>query len=357
MNIDDIKKVVKKNPRLECLYLCLASLKSEDLCKKIIAVKRDPYNLTVKKFGELEPDRWVYYIDFDEAYKFNGFCSLYRLVLLHLAYADDLQMVPVVNWGKNTLYYDDQIIETGNAFEYYFDPVSDVDCKKVMSCRRVTISKGADANAFGTTQGYTIPEEEVTIAALYSSKYVQLRQDIKNLFWGEMQEIISGDKTLGVHVRATDYNKGYNRHPVAVTPEEYLKISRQAMKDYGFKKIFLATDDETVIQLFQHEFGEALLFYKDTYRSKNGEAIHYGKHEINREHHKFLLGLEIIKDFYTLGFCAGLIAGNSNVSMCAKIINHSNSEAYQYINIIDKGVNHNFKETRSLFGSMIKNKR
>ena len=136
--------------------------------------------------------------------------------------------------------------------------------------------------------------------------------------------------------------------------KEYLEITKKIFKQYGFKKVFLATDDENVVKLFEEYFGRNLYYYEDTYRSVDGKAIHYNNENVNRKFHKFLLGLEIIKDFYTLGMCAGIIAWNSNVSMCARIIKASTEKKYIVMKIIDKGINHNFKETRNIWMPMIK---
>lgn len=158
-------------------------------------------------------------------------------------------------------------------------------------------------------------------------------------------------------MRATDFNKGFNRHPIVVTPEEYLEKTIQVYKEYNYTKVFLATDDETIIALFKNQFGNNLFYYENTFRSKDGNAIHYGSSDINRPHHKYMLGLEIIKDFYTLGYCAGLIAGHSNVSMCARIIKESLGEKYLSLHIIDKGINYNLHETRSIFSPMLKRRK
>ena len=131
-------------------------------------------------------------------------------------------------------------------------------------------------------------------------------------------------------------------------------IRDRVYAEHGYKKVFLATDDERIIDIFKNEFQDNLFYYKGIYRSPDGEAIHYGNHKIERDHHKYNLGLEIIKDFYTLGHCAGLIAGNSNVSMCSRIVKKSQGDEYRTLDIIDKGTNHNMHETRNKFGSMRK---
>ena len=353
MNFDGLKQYVKNRPKLECLYMCMKSLGNEELARKIIGVKRNPYNLIMQKKGELRPNENIYFINFNQGYGLNGFCSLFRFVLCHLAFAEDINMIPVINWGKNILYYDDTVDWTNNAFDYFFNPVSEVSVVEVQNCRHVVVSKGLDASAFGTISGYVIPDEEIIFLGSIMKKYISLKKEVSDLINGEFYK---KGKTLGVHVRATDFNKGYNRHPKVVTPYEYLEVAKFAFRKNGFEKLFLATDDVSVIGLFKNEFGDNLYYYTDIFRSTNGNAIHYGNQDTRRKHHKFNLGIDILKDFYTLGNCAGLIAGNSNVSMCARIVKSSTGNCYQYMNIIDKGVNHNMYETRNIFNPMIKDK-
>ncbi len=356
MNIDGLKKAVKSNPRLECFYMCMKSIKDKEIAKEMVGTKRSPNNLIVRTFGQENADKFIYYILLDESARFNGFCSLYRLVLMHLAYAESMMLTPVVCFGKNTLYFESSFEGSTNAFEYFFEPVSNIPYETVLCSKRVILAKGADAGAFGTTEAYAVPQEEINFLAPYLKKYIHLKNEIKALFCSDLQNIIAGNATLGVHVRATDFNKGYNRHPHVVSPEEYLEKTSQIFEKNEYKKVFLATDDEFVVHLFKERFGNNLLYFPDTYRSQNGEAIHYGKIQESRKYHKFMLGLEIIKDFYTLGYCAGLIAGNSNVSMCSRIIKKSLGEEYKTLEIIDKGINHNMHETRGKFNSMLKNK-
>lgn len=351
MNLDRLKQFIKQRPKLECIYMCIQALRNEELSKEIVGIKRNPYNIIMQELGTNRPKENIYYINFNNGYEFNGFCSLFRFVLCHLAFADDINMKPVVNWGKSILYYDETINETNNAFEYFFNPVSDISANEVLSCKHVIISKGSDANAFGTTTSYIIPNEEIAFLGGIMKKYITLKKEIYNII---NPQFYQNGKTLGVHVRATDFNVGYNRHPKVVTPQEYLKNTKEAFDKFGFEKVFLATDDNSVIELFKESFGNNLYYYEETFRSTNGEAIHYGNHRVNREHHKFNLGVEIIKDFFTLGKCDGLIAGNSNVSVCARIVKASTGTNYNYLNIIDKGINHNLRETRLLFNPMVK---
>lgn len=351
MNLDNLKMFIKKHPRLDSFLFIISNISNKEICKDIIGLKRNPYLIKIDKCGLLNPENLIYFINFDENYSVNGFCSLYRSLLLQLSYADDLNFLPVVYWGENNLYFDEEFKDSSNVFEYYFKPLNDITVDEVLNSKHVIVSKPANENALGTAAGYKFSDDEMRFLSVVNKKYIKLNDRILTYFGDIFKKTLS-HKVLGVHVRATDFNKGYNRHPVVVTPYEYLEATKKVADRYDY--IFLATDDEKVCQLFISEFKDKLIYYKDTYRSKDGEAIHYGNENVKRPQHKYLLGMEILRDFYTLGYCTGLIAGHSNVSVCARIIRYSQESYYDYVNIIDKGINHNMHETRSIFKPMIK---
>ena len=295
----------------------------------------------------MEPDKWIYEIYFNTEYQLCGFCSLYKFVLAHLAYAEDLGLTPVVYWGNRTLYYDSTIQNTNNCFEYYFKPVSEISYSQVEKCRNVIISKSIDRSVFCKQSAYSdISEEDLICLSRYIRHYIQIKDEVKAIFWKELEEITNGGRTLGVHVRATDFYQGFNRHPVVISSEEYLQAAKIMFNNGDFDKVFLATDDKFVISLFKKTFGNKLYFYEDTFRSSDGKAIHYGNGNVKRAHHKYLLGVEILRDFYTLGYCAGLVSGVSNVSTCARIVAASREIGYKKLCVLNKGINHNFKETK-----------
>lgn len=354
MNLDTIKNRIKNNPRTGCIIIAFRSLKDANACKKIIDTKTSPYLIQVQSLGELEKEKWIYYINIDSDYKYNGFCSLIKTILQLLAYAEFFGLTPVVNIGTSTMYFDKEIKLGSNVFEYFFEQVSEVNYKHVKKCKKVTISKPYDVTMFGKIGSYDIPDDqEISWLGMLYKKYFVLNSNTKNKMMNEIKQCIKG-KTLGVHVRATDFNRGYNRHPIVVTPKEYLEETVELYNIGEYERIFLASDDQNVIQLFVNKLGEKVCFYKDTFRSNNGKAIHYNNDKVNRKYHKYLLGREIIRDYYTLGMCDGLIAGNSNVAICARIVKNSLDQQYCHLKIIDKGINHNIKEVRSLFFNMFR---
>lgn len=67
---------------------------------------------------------------------------------------------------------------------------------------------------------------------------MKLNDRVKETIEFELNEAANGGKTLGVHVRATDFNQGYNRHPVAVSPAEYLDIAKKPLQRESMKRSF-----------------------------------------------------------------------------------------------------------------------
>ena len=149
-------------------------------------------------------------------------------------------------------------------------------------------------------------------------------------------------RILAVHVRGTDFKQHYNGHPVQVSIEEYCQAAAKLFYDKHYEKVFLATDDLDAVERFQKEFGSRLLFYRDVVRSKGNDTVMHSLSE--RENHHYLLGVEVLRDVYSMAQCDGLVAGLSQVSYAARIQKKSVGEEYGDLVILDKGINYHQKE-------------
>ncbi len=99
----------------------------------------------------------------------------------------------------------------------------------------------------------------------------------------------------------------------------------------------MATDDAAAIKALQEEFGDKVCCYQDVFRSSGDVSVAFTGSD--RKNHKYHLGLEVLRDMYTLACCDGLVAGVSNVSMCARIARKNMGKDYVYLKILDHGVN------------------
>ena len=92
---------------------------------------------------------------------------------------------------------------------------------------------------------------------------------------------------------------------------------------------------------FRETFGDKVKAYQDVFRDEGGdESIAFSVSD--RAHHKYLLGLEVLRDQYTLTHCDGLVCGYSNVTFLARIMRKGwlNKDYKDYI-LINNGLYHN----------------
>jgi len=110
-------------------------------------------------------------------------------------------------------------------------------------------------------------------------------------------------------------------------------------KDY--EQIFLATDENAVVERFKKEFGEAVKVYDDTYRDDgSGESIAFSKSD--RKNHHYRLGLEVLRDQYMLTHCEGIVCGYSNITFIARVMRRAWFEReWEDYCLINNGLYHN----------------
>ena len=143
-------------------------------------------------------------------------------------------------------------------------------------------------------------------------------------------------RILGVHARGTDFNVGFRDHPIVNLPEEFLRKTKEVFINGKYDKVFLATDDVNILRLFEKELGESLLFYKDVFRSDD----HRGAHTIQSDQplHYYRLGLEVLRDVYTLAGCDALVCGLSQVSFAARYVNIAIGKHFNEIVNLNNGI-------------------
>lgn len=329
-----IKNFIKKHNKIEYISKCLYRIHDKEFRNFILAIDRDFGIFRFEHLGNENTDKNIYVIEIDASDGFGMFAML-RNTIEKLAYADRFSLIPVVRWGKNTLYSQEcKEFINKDTFEYYFEPITIEKPNTIKNSYMIAHSRKSD-RIICTNLTYNISDDEIEEMGKIYKKYIQLNKESKQYIFFNIQNFFKEQKILGVHVRGTDYFKIYNGHPVAVTAEEYLNATKQAIREQKYEKVFLATDEASVINKFYQEFKEKLLFYSDVFRSEDNLPVHGSENE--RPMHKYMLGLEVLRDMYSLAKCDGLIAGLSNVPMFARVVKCSLGEKYSFQRIFDKG--------------------
>lgn len=337
-----IRRFLNNHLKLDAIQYCIRHSADSDYCKMVL--EREPMMMKCETWGELNENKNIYFIEFGD--KNDGFFAAYRKLLNLLYYADYFQLAPVVRWTEDFLYAETVAVnDTWNPFEYYFEQPQNISLEDLRQSKKVF--RSSYAHTFLAEQlkenvnGYELSEKYIDNMARITAKYIKLNSTIQGRFEREIDGLLKKRKILGVHVRGTDFKKNYNGHPIYISTQDYLRMTQEVMNQEEFERVFLATDDDDAVVQFSSCFKDKLLLYQDVRRTRENVSVAFSKE--NRKLHHYKLGLEVLRDMMTLASCDGLIAGKSQVSICAQITKRSWSEKFKVIRIMDDGLNINHR--------------
>ncbi len=266
--------------------------------------------------------------------QYSGFFSVLNNIVSGLCLCDRYGFIPLIGFHHSELY-----CKTGSEtdfFDSYFDRTV-LPAVSASDAFNLIRSKPEHLSLLGTNRIYDQDNPLIKEFSSVIKNYLRYNPATEDYLNNNVAGTIRAHKTLGVHVRGTDYKKGYRGHARIVLPQEYLEHTVLTMKSGLYDRVFLATDEEDTVELFKREFGSNLIV-NEVFRAKGETSI--GIHCLNddRLDHKHLLGLEVLSDMNCLAQCDGLIAGISGVSFHAMLNKVAMGTKYDTFEIIDKGL-------------------
>jgi len=324
-----IKQKLKENKLVMFTYRAYQAYKAKETNVASLTIRKyeNPYYLI--KSGNLV----------------SGFFAEYRRLIDALAYAQLYNFKPYVLYNKEYLYSEeDGFMGTNNPYEYYFEqlyPEFDEETDNYMKYKEadrdyiyIGINKGAgNYNIKGADL-----EMYIDRSADIVKKYIHYNAETTQYLESNICQLLMNKKTLGVHARGGEWRiMTIKNHPNAIPLEEHIKQAQEIMAEYGFEQIFLASDENDAITSFKEAFGDKVVFYQDTVRGESGECLAFSTNE--RKHHKYKMGMEVLRDAETLVHCQGLIAGLSNISTYVQIKKKVFGERFEILLIDNKGIN------------------
>lgn len=302
------------------------------------------FHWEVHELGEKNKGKIILYLANDLGY--GGFCALWIYYLNRLSFAERMGMTMCINTFHSNAYQEREPYRgtRNNVFEYYFLQPGGISVDDALESNAViydwnNVDYGFEDffHAGGDTD-YTYKEEEIEQFGRIQYKCLHFQPDVQMRLDEDISGIFSGvGKVVGVHARGTDYKIGYKGHPMAVTAEMYIQKAKELLHHSNAQKVFLATDDNGMIEAFQKAFGDKLLYYEDVKRSEG--TVWNCEFDQERPHHRFLLGYEIIRDVMTLGSCDSLVCGMSYVGFMARVVKASKQKKYECLGYIAPGLN------------------
>lgn len=345
-----LKKFIKKHKKLYVLARCFTRINDPNLYLLLQGYYEnfDYLKSTIihnANFDYGKPPLYSIDIGSDRACTM-GFGALLRYTLVALYNSDCIGIQPFVKWGKYTLYYDENAeFEKENVFNYYYEPIPKLNVlnsniKYIMDIKHGFSIKEKNEN-------YRISDDEITALSLIYKKYIFLNKKTKEYLHLNLKKIFTSEKILGVHIRGTDFNVGYVTHPKTISVDVYIKTIKKFFSSGKYNKIFIATEDINLLDSFKEVFGNSLVYYDDVFRTSGKTGPHGTQND--RPLHHYKLGLEVLRDIYTLAYCDSLICGMSQVSFAARYINKALGRKYEEFFLIDNGINETGKAIRAFY--------
>ncbi len=161
---------------------------------------------------------------------------------------------------------------------------------------------------------------------------IKFNSEMTEYVENEYKKIIGNDENiLGVLCRGTDY---YIRKPakehVQPNPLEVIeKIKEFTKKHPEITKIYLATEDENIYEIFKDEFGDKLIDnnqYRYTYDAEKKNFI--AKIKVDRPDHNYQLAKEYLASLYILSKCKYFVGGRCGGTKIAWIMQDNWQDVY-----------------------------
>lgn len=223
-----------------------------------------------------------------------------------------------------------------NSWNLFFEQGQINGC--VLTRKRIRFSKNVIFG--GNYRKYTCPspdvmfrEDELRIWNNIFCKYVHFSERLKqNIDYKYKSRIRDSDRILGILCRGTDYLKlKPSNHTIQPEPAEVLAKAQETVKKYECSKIWLATEDRLIAEMFEHEFGDMILTVTDRFADYNGNSD-IGTCIVSQMD-PVQNGLDYMTSIYALSKCDCLLAGMTNGSIISAIMSQNKYDYYYYWNL------------------------
>lgn len=274
-------------------------------------------------YGKANPDKIFYVIRRHDIHA--GLFSYAATNLGSAVAAADKGYIPVVDMMnyRNTMLLPEQVGEV-NAWEYYFEQPMQYTMKDVYDSRNVILGEITQPEHFPDFGMLSDPEELQKWQEM-AHKYLRLCPEVKARIQRYYEEQFGDRRVLGVLCRGTDYLllKPHG-HPIQPMPEEVIRKCREIMEKQQCDCIYLATEDQSIYELFEQNFpGKIYTYQKNRYEMQKAG---YLNDVVGDQITPYERSLEYLVSIGILARCNCLIAGAVSGTYGALLL----TEGYEY---------------------------
>lgn len=317
--------------------------------------EKRPWRLQYMSFGKLNSDK--------EFYILRKFPKAMGLLSCYLTYLGQLQLIAEKNYtplvDMRTHYYsgshnspDD--VGKINAWELYFEQLSDYDLGEVYQSKNVILGKGFTTdNAMILFNDQNITAEDITVWGTLDREYFRLVPPLRERFEETYARLIKGKRVLGVMIRegymvlaqARDNedpayltHPGIGGHPVQPSIEKILIDIADRMTMWDCNYIFISAETNYVLDAIIDAFGSKVLFTERNRRIINSLSLteyRNSRQNFNEDMSVEQINSDYLEEVYLLSRCTCLLTGKCSGSVVAALWN---SNAYEHIEFYNLGL-------------------
>lgn len=265
--------------------------------------------------------------------------GLFSYVLVHLEhiyYADEKGYIPVIDMKNyaNT-YLENNEIGLVNSWEYYFEQPVVMNNQENMlevACKSKNVILGSCDRGKGKQIDFTIDflkDPELANWKKLYKKYICLNLKTKEYIDKEYASIIQpNDRVLGVAIRGTDYTKLKPcGHPIQPELQDVIQKTDELLKNWNCNKVYLCTESEKTLIAFKKAFPNQIVTTHREFYGDTGEK-YVTEISFQREHDKYLSGLEYLTSIYILARCNCLLASFASGVTATLLITNGFEKTY-----------------------------
>lgn len=303
-----------------------------------VAAMYNKHKLRERKIsmGDENPDKTFYVIGQNDLN--CGLWWIVNKVVMHLAYSEENQYIPVIDFLHfYTQYHNDNEKGVVNVWEKYFEQPQYYSLDDIMRSKNIVLSdqypSPSDKYLMGNTDFYTDSRRRMYFKEVFNRNIRFNKQTLEVLESRRKSIIPNNCRVLGILCRGTDYLiKRPKNHPVQPQPEDVIEKAKETLVQYKCDFVFLATEDEDIMQLFKDEFGVKLLYVdqKRINRTRLQECslVMDEMSRVNQD--RYIMGLDYLTATYILSQCDCFIGGRTGGTKGVLLMNKGFEYEYIY---------------------------
>ena len=278
-----------------------------------------------------DPSKPTYYIIRRKS-PLTGLFARWKIVGEHIRYALSNGWLPVVDMQNYpNPYLTPEKFGKENAWEYYFEQPLRIGLEQAYNGENIIVSaEGALPKLY---ESMPILENRDNVLTewrmLVKLGLLQIKPVLMEEILAIREKLFSPtDRVLGVHLRGTDYaaTRPYD-HPISPPVEFAASIVVEKVKEWQCDKIFLATEDKSILKVFKNVFGDMCITlgrdYADYIPGKAASEL-----RLDREDDHFLQGKDYLTEMVLLSTCNSFIAARCSGTLAVMLIADSFEHTY-----------------------------